>query len=84
MEGQSELGVEGCAKGARIFQFTLVVAKGGKTSSYKAAANKLTPEMLSALKSLSVGDSFEFKQVKAYMPNGKDVADVHAQKFIVA
>lgn len=39
--------------------------------------------MIAQLKSLSKGDSFEFQRTKAHLPNGKDVVDVHAKKFIV-
>ena len=79
----SEIKVEGCAKGSRIFQFTLRVTKGGKTSTLTNKSNSLTGEMVTQLKSLSKGDSFEFQQTKAYLPNGKDVVDVVGKKFIV-
>jgi hypothetical protein len=80
---QKELAVEGCAKGSRIFQYTLVVTKGNQTFTYKASSNALTMEMQAKLKSLAAGDSFEFTQIKAYLPDGKDVVDVHGKKFNV-
>lgn len=78
-----DLEVDGCAKGSRIFKFTLDITQGGKITSLQSDAGNLTKAMLSKLKSLSSGDSFEFKKTKAYLPNGKDVVDVHAKKFVV-
>lgn len=84
IQGQTSLGVDGCAKGSRIFQYTLEVTKNGKMSSYQASSNELTKEMISQLRSLSARDEFEFKKIKAYLPNGKDVVDVRGNAFIVA
>jgi hypothetical protein len=81
--GQNKLGVDGCARGSRIFQYTLNVTKRGRTSSYRAKSNILSKEMLTQLNSLSAGDEFEFKKIQAYLPNGKDVVDVHARKFTI-
>jgi hypothetical protein len=39
--------------------------------------------MQNKLKSLSAGDYFEFSQIKAYLPNGKDVVEVSAKKYFV-
>jgi hypothetical protein len=83
IESNSEVKVEGCAKGSRIFKFTLSVTKNGKTSTLTNKSNFLTGEMAAQLKSLSKGDSFEFQQTKAYLPNSKDVVDVHGKKFVV-
>ncbi len=83
ISGQTELKVDGCAKGSRIFEYTIHIKKGGKTSKLSNHSNALTSEMLAALKSLSKGDEFEFSNTKAYLPNGKDVVDVHAKKFMV-
>lgn len=83
IESNTEVKVEGCAKGSRIFQFTLSVTKGGKTSTLTNKSNLLTDEMVAQLKNLSKGDSFEFQQTKAYLPNSKDVVDVHGKKFVV-
>lgn len=80
---QRELAVEGCAKGSRIFKFTLQVTKGGQMSSYKADSNVLTTEMETKLKSLGKGDSFEFVEIKAYLPGGKEVVNVWGEKFVV-
>ncbi len=83
IESHSEVKAEGCAKGSRIFQFTLSVTKNGKTRTLTNKSNLLTDEMATQLKSLSKGDSFEFKQTKAYLPNSKDVVDVHGKRFVV-
>ncbi len=83
IESQRDLAVDGCAKGSRIFKYTLVVNKGGQSSTYQSSSNVLTSEMHSKLKSLSAGDYFEFSQIKAYLPNGKDVVEVSAKKYYV-
>jgi len=77
------LTVEGCAKGSRIFQFTLDVTQNGKTTTLQSENGVLTKAMLAKLKGLSSGDSFDFRKTKAYLPNGKDVVEVHAKKFVV-
>ena len=79
----SELAVEGCARGSRIYQFTLNITRNGKTRAFQANSNQLTEEMVAALNGLSAGDEFEFQKVKAYLPNGKDSVDVHGRKFVV-
>jgi len=83
LQGQTKLGVEGCAKGSRIFSFALEVNAGGKVRTFKAESNDLTNEMVTMLKGLHAGDSFEFKSMKAYLPDSKDVVDVHGNKFVV-
>lgn len=60
---------------------TIHITKAGKTSKLSNRSNALTSEMLAALKSLSKGDEFEFSNTKAYLPNGKDVVDVHAKSL---
>jgi hypothetical protein len=80
---QRELAVDGCAKGSKIFKYTLVITKGGQSFTYQASSNVLTSEMQTKLKTLAAGDSFEFSQIKAYLPNGKDVVEVHSKKFFV-
>ena len=80
---QRDLAVDGCAKGSKIFKYTLVINKSGQSYTYRADSNVLTSEMQTKLKSLTAGDSFEFSQIKAYLPNGKEVVDVHAKKFFV-
>ena len=84
IEKNSAITVDGCAAGSRVFQFTLRINKGGKTSTLAGQSNLLSPEMVTQLKSLSKGDSFEFQQTKAYLPNGKDVVDVRGKPFVVA
>ncbi len=83
LAGQRELGVDGCARGSRIFQFTLSVTKKGNTAVFTSKSNQLTAEMVNSLKSLAPGDEFEFSKMKAYLPNGKDITDVHGRKFVV-
>ena len=80
---QKEVAVEGCAKGSKIFKFSLAITKGGTKTTLQANSNVLTKEMLDKLNSLSRGDSFEFVDVKAYGTNGKDVIDVYGQKYVV-
>ena len=83
MTGQTEVAVDGCARGSRIFTFTLTITKGKNKSTYATTSNVLTAEMRGKLNSLSKGDVFEFQHVKAYLPNGKDVVDVRGGKFVV-
>jgi hypothetical protein len=83
MRGQTELSVEGCAKGSKIFTYTLEIHAGGKTRSLEAKSNKLTTEMVTALQSLKVGETFQFKSMKAQLPEGKDIVDVSSEKFTV-
>lgn len=84
LSGACELGVAGCAKGSRIFSYKLVVVKNGKRTSYPVqSSNELTQEMQASLASLQPGDSFEFKQIKAYLPNGQGQVDVFAKRFEV-
>ena len=83
MTGQTEVSVDGCARGSRIFNFTLTITKGKNKSTYTTASNILTTEMRDKLNSLSQGDTFEFQHVKAYLPNGKDVVDVRGGRFVV-
>lgn len=79
----SKVSVDGCAKGSQIFQFTLYITKDGNAVSMKSKSNILTADMIAKLKSLSKGDSFEFRNTKAHLPNGKDVVDVYAKRFVV-
>lgn len=78
-----ELAVDGCAVGSKIFTYSIDINKGGEISTFKAESNTFTKEIILKLKELNTGDSFEFKKIKAYLPNGKDQVDVHSKKFIV-
>ena len=78
-----EIGVAGCAKGSWIYTFNLKITKNGKRISYKGTSPQLTKEMLKQLRSLSKGDEFVFKKVKAYLPDGKSEVDVWGKKFTV-
>lgn len=80
---QTNLQVDGCARGSRIFEYTIYITKNGQTSKLSNKSNALTSEMRDKLKSLSKGDSFEFKDSKAYLPDGKEVVNVHGKKFMV-
>ena len=83
LKGANEIGVAGCAKGSRIFQFNLKITKNGKKISYKGTSPVLTKEMLTTLRSLSNGDEFIFEKAKAYLPDGKSEVDVWGKKFRV-
>lgn len=79
----NEIGVAGCAKGSKIFQFKLVITKDGKTTSWEGTSPRLTKSMLTVLRSLSKGDEFIFKKVKAYLPDGESAVDVWGKEFMV-
>ena len=77
------LEIDGCAKGAKIYQFTLVIDHAGKTTEYMGDSNELTKDMLAEIKALKKGDSFKFERVKARL--GKDDKfDVVARPFTIA
>ena len=75
--------MDGCAAGAKVLKYTLDITRGGKTSTMQSETNVLNQEMLTKLRSLSAGDSFQFKQVKARLVNSNDVVDVDSRKFVV-
>ena len=77
------LEVSGCAAGSRVFVFSLKVTKDGRHSSYSNESSELTEEMLNKLTSLTKGDVFKFHRIKAHLPNGKDVVDVHGKEFVI-
>lgn len=82
LQSACELDVAGCAKGSQIFSFRLVVFRNGKRSTYQVEdSNELSAEMRASLANLKAGDTFEFKQIKAYLPNGRDQIDVFAKRF---
>jgi hypothetical protein len=83
MEGQSALRVDGCAAGAKILRYTLHITKSGKLSSLSAETASLNTDMMAALRSLSVGDYFEFRQVKARLLDSQDIVDVGSSRFVV-
>ncbi len=83
MEGQTELKVEGCAKDARVTNFTLSITKNGKTNTLRTRSNILTADMRTQLQSLTKGDVFEFRQAKAYLTDQKVVVDAQGSKFKV-
>lgn len=82
LQSACELEVAGCAKGSRIFSFRLNVYGAGKRTTFQVNnSNELNAEMKEILAKLKPGDSFEFKQIKAYLPNGRDQVDVFAKRF---
>lgn len=84
IQGQTEITVDGCARGSRIFELSLSITKNGKTSTLTTTSGILTSEMRSKLKSLTKGDEFEFQNTKAYWGgNSKDVVQVRGKKFLV-
>ncbi len=78
----TSLEIQGCAAGAKIFQFEIVIKKGGKSQSLKGDSNTLTKDMHKILRGLSKGDEFTFKNVKAHLNSADDV-DVWAKKFVI-
>ena len=80
---QTEIHVDGCAKGYKIMTYTLEITTAKAKTLYQANSNQLTKEMKAKLQTLVKGDTFEFKLMKAEQ-EGKHVVDVHGGKFIVA
>ena len=80
---QTEVHVEGCARGYKITAFTLEITSGNTKSTYTATSNQLTKEMKAKLQTLAKGDVLEFKLMKAMQDTGHMV-DVHGNKFTVA
>lgn len=85
-EGQARLSLDGCpgAKESTILRFKLELTKAGKTTTLTSNTDRLTSEMVAKLKTLAVGDSFEFKKVMARWPNQKEEYEVHTQRFTVS
>ena len=84
LEGQTTLPVDGCARGARVFEYTLQVTKSGKVQTYKGNADTLTSEMQASLKALAPGDSFQFSGIKAYLNGTKEVVQVKSAKYVIS
>ena len=80
--GQTEVRVDGCAKGYKVTTYTLEITNGRSKSTYQSNSNQLTNEMKTKLQSLAKGDTFEFKLMKAEQ-EGKHIVDVHGSKFTV-
>lgn len=83
IENQTEIFVDGCARGARIFEVTLSITKSGQTSTLTATSKVLTAEMRIQLKGLKKGDAFEFQRTKAYLSGGNEVVNVRGERFKV-
>ncbi|MET2984657.1 hypothetical protein [Aureibaculum conchae] len=82
IEDNYKLGVEGCAKGSKITQFTIHIKATGKTITVKEDTDTLNSKILSHLKDLKKGDTFTFKNVKAKLPSGSNV-DVVSRTFTI-
>jgi len=82
LKNPCKIGIEGCAKGSKIYQFTLYVVQNQKSTVYKGTSHELSPEAIKHLKNLSAGDEFRFENIKATLPTGSKV-DVFARKFSV-
>lgn len=80
----TEVGVAGCTAGSLIYTFSLHVnvESEGKSDVFKGTSHELTTDMLKSLRSLKHGDSFEFKRIKAQLPEGSKI-DVLGRIFIV-
>ncbi len=83
IENQTEIVVDGCARGARIFEMTLSITKSGQTTTLTATSSLLTAQMRTQLKNLNKGDAFEFQRTKAYLSGGNEVVNVQSEKFKV-
>ena len=80
--GTRALKVDGCAHGSVIYKFDLMIMKNGRTTTYVGKSDELTDEMHTALKQLSTGDEFTFKNTNARLPK-EGTVDVHAKKFTI-
>lgn len=78
----SSIFVVGCSREAEIYTYELEITKNKKRMVYKSDSGKLNKSILDQLRSLNAGDEFTFKDIKAYLPNGKSV-EVWGKKFTV-
>lgn len=76
------LGVDGCAKGSKITNYTILIKIKGETITLKEDSNKLIGQIHTLLKGLKKGESFTFKNVKAKLPSGNSV-DVVSKTFTI-
>ncbi|MDN5202354.1 hypothetical protein QQ008_13290 [Fulvivirgaceae bacterium BMA10] len=83
LQKYSKLDIHGCAHGSKIYQLTIVITKSGKESTESSKTDNLTRIMLAELRSLSKGDTFTFKKVKANLPNGRGSVDVTSRVFTI-
>ena len=82
LAGQTEIRVDGCAKGYKVISYTLEITMGHSKSTYQSNSNQLTTEMKEKLQRLTKGDKFEFKLMKASQED-KHIVDVHGGIFTV-
>ncbi|MEO1213072.1 MAG: hypothetical protein AAFY45_06105 [Bacteroidota bacterium] len=73
-----KLGIEGCAKGSKIFQYSLYI----NNKVYKGNSHSLSDDAIAHLQKLEKGDEFHFSRIRAKLPEGRNV-DVLARKFTV-
>ena len=78
LKAECTLGIEGCAKGSKIFQYSLFI----EDKMYKGSSHSLSDEAMAHLKKLEKGDEFHFERIRATLPGGNKV-DVYARKFTV-
>ncbi|MDW3652247.1 MAG: hypothetical protein R8P61_34545 [Bacteroidia bacterium] len=78
LKAECKLGIEGCAKGSKIFQYSLYI----HDKVYKGNSHSLSDEAIAHLKKLEKGEEFYFKRIRAKLPEGNNV-DVFARTFTV-
>ena len=82
LKSTTELGIEGCAHGSKIYAFNLEIRSGGEVKKVKGESYKLTKEVLKTFRELKVGDTFEFNEIKAHLPTGGKI-DAIGRTFTV-
>jgi hypothetical protein len=82
IQSTTELGIAGCAVGSKIYKFNLIIESRGETVSYKGESYVLSEEILKSLRSLQQGDTFEFTEIKAHLPNGGKI-DALGRKYTI-
>ncbi len=79
----NKLGVAGCAAGSLITKFTLKIKRQHqRVATFKGTSHLLNKQLISVLKELKTGDTFEFSKVSAKLPTGSSV-DVVCRTFRV-
>ncbi len=73
LSSTTELGIAGCAVGSKIYDFSLKINFGGETVSFKGDTYVLSKEILKNLRELTPVDTFEFTEIKAYLPSGSKI-----------
>jgi len=78
LKAECKLGIEGCAKGSKIFQYSLYI----NDKVYKGSSHSLSDAAIAHLQQLEKGDEFHFERIRATLPEGRKV-DVLARTFTV-